>query len=51
MLGLLQGSHVVGLAKMAEAFNVPTMLTTVIEECGGYLIKRLQDVLPDQKAD
>lgn len=42
-------NNVIGLAKTAKVFNVPTMLTTVIEERGGYLIKGLQDVLPDQK--
>ena len=30
-------------------FNVPTILTTVLEERGGYLIKGLQDVFPEQK--
>jgi nicotinamidase-related amidase len=42
-------NNVVGLAKTAKAFNVPTILTTVIEERGGHLIKGLQDVFPDQK--
>jgi len=42
-------NNVVGLAKGAKVFNVPTILTTVIEERGGYLIKQLQDVYPDQK--
>jgi nicotinamidase-related amidase len=42
-------NNVVGLAKAAKVFNVPTILTTVIEERGGYLIKGLQDVFPDQK--
>jgi len=42
-------NNVVGLAKAAKAFNVPTILTTVIEERGGYLIKGLQDVFPEQK--
>lgn len=42
-------NNVVGLAKMAKAFDVPTVLTTVLEERGGYLIKGLQDVFPDQK--
>ena len=42
-------NNVVGLAKAAKVFNVPTILTTVIEERGGYLIKALQDVFPDQK--
>ncbi len=42
-------NNVVGLAKAAKVFNVPTILTTVLEERGGYLIKALQDVFPDQK--
>lgn len=42
-------NNVVGLAKSAKAFNVPTLLTTVVEERGGYLLKQLQDVFPDQK--
>jgi len=42
-------NNVVGLAKAAKVFNVPTILTTVIEERGGYIIKGLQDVFPDQK--
>ncbi len=42
-------NNVVGLAKAAKIFDVPTILTTVIEERGGYIIKGLQDVFPDQK--
>lgn len=42
-------NNVVGLAKAAKIFDVPTILTTVIEERGGYIIKALQDVFPDQK--
>jgi nicotinamidase-related amidase len=42
-------NNVVGLAKTAKAFGVPTILTTVLEERGGYLIKGLQDVFPEQK--
>jgi nicotinamidase-related amidase len=42
-------NNVIGLAKTAKVFNVPTILTTVIEERGGYLIKGLQNVFPDQK--
>jgi nicotinamidase-related amidase len=42
-------NNVVGLAKAAKAFGVPTILTTVVEERGGYLIKQLQDVFPEQK--
>ena len=42
-------NNVVGLAKAAKAFGVPTLFTTVVEERGGYLLKQLQDVFPDQK--
>lgn len=42
-------NNVVALAKSAKAFNVPTLLTTVVEDRGGLLIKPLQDVFPDQK--
>ena len=42
-------NNVLALAKMAKAFNVPTILTTVLEQRGGLLIKALQDVFPDQK--
>lgn len=42
-------NNVIGLAKTAKVFNVPTILTSVIEERGGYIIKGLLDVFPDQK--
>jgi nicotinamidase-related amidase len=42
-------NNVIGLAKAAKIFGVPTILTTVLEERGGYLIKGLQDIFPDQK--
>ena len=42
-------NNVVGLAKTAKVFSVSTILTTVIEERGGYLIKGLQDLFPEQK--
>ena len=42
-------NNVTGLAKAAKVFGVPTLLTTVMEERGGYIIKQLQDVFPDQK--
>src|SRR5881397_2662320 len=42
-------NNVVGLAKSAKLFGVPTLLTTVLERQGGYLIKPLQDVFPKQK--
>jgi nicotinamidase-related amidase len=42
-------NNVIALAKAAKVFSVPTVLTTVMEERGGYLIKGLQDVFPSQK--
>jgi nicotinamidase-related amidase len=46
---VLVQNNVVGLAKAAKVFNVPTVLTTVVEQRGGFLIKALQDVFPEQK--
>lgn len=40
---------VAGLSKAAKIFNVPTILTTVLEERGGLLIKQIQEVFPEQK--
>src|SRR5436853_3627794 len=42
-------NNVVGLAKAAKLFGVPTILTTVLEDRGGLLIKGLQDVFPEQE--
>ena len=42
-------NNVIGLAKAAKVFDVPTILTTVLEERGGLLIQGLQDVFPEQK--
>src|SRR3984893_15791109 len=42
-------NNVVGLAKTAKVFRVPTILTTVLEERGGRLIKDVQNVFPDQR--
>ncbi len=42
-------NNVIALAKTAKVFGVPTILTTVLEERGGLLIKGLQDIFPDQK--
>lgn len=42
-------NNVIGLAKTAKVFNVPTILTSVIEERGGYIVQGLRDVFPDQK--
>jgi nicotinamidase-related amidase len=45
---VLMINNVVSLAKAAKAFNVPTLLTTVVQDRGGYLIKPLQAVFPEQ---
>jgi nicotinamidase-related amidase len=42
-------NNVLGLAKTAKVFDVPTILSTVLEERGGFIIKGLQDVFPEQK--
>jgi len=42
-------NNVVGLTKAAKAFDVPTLFTTVVQDRGGYLIKQLQDIFPEQK--
>ena len=42
-------NNVVGLAKSAKVFGVPTLFSTVVEDRGGHLLKPLQDVFPDQK--
>jgi nicotinamidase-related amidase len=42
-------NNVVGLAKTAKVFGIPVILTTVLEERGGLLIKQLQELFPDQK--
>lgn len=40
---------VAGLSKAARIFKVPTVLTTVLEERGGLIIKQIQEVFPEQK--
>ena len=42
-------NSVVALAKTAKVFDVPTVLTTVVEDRGGHIIKGLQEVFPEQK--
>lgn len=42
-------NNVVALAKTAKVFDVPTLLTSVVEDRGGYIVKPLLDVFPDQK--
>src|SRR5258708_28721579 len=42
-------NNVVGLAKAAKGFGVPTILTTVTEERGGPLLKGAHDQFPAPK--
>nr|WP_202492602.1 hydrolase [Streptomyces sp. SID7813] len=42
-------NNAVGLAKAAKVFEVPTILTTVLEERGGLILPGLQEVFPEQK--
>ncbi|WP_439490172.1 hydrolase [Algoriphagus sp.] len=42
-------NNTIGLSKATKVFNVPTILTTVTEERGGYILKGIQDVFPEQK--
>jgi nicotinamidase-related amidase len=41
-------NNVVGLAKTAKVFNVPTILTSVQVGRGGFIIQGLRDVFPEQ---
>ncbi|WP_185982551.1 hydrolase [Aureimonas mangrovi] len=38
-----------GLAKLAKAFNVPTILTSVVAAQGGVIFPHITDVFPDQE--
>lgn len=38
-----------GLAKAAKAFGVPTILTSVIADRGGYIFPQITEVFPDQE--
>ena len=42
-------NNVTGLAKVAKAFAVPTILTTIGAARGGEIFKQIQAVFPDQK--
>ncbi|WP_105422761.1 hydrolase [Neorhizobium sp. T25_27] len=42
-------NNVTALAKLAKAFNVPTILTSVIADRGGRLFKQITDVFPGQE--
>lgn len=41
-------NNVTALAKGAKLFGVPTVLSTVVQDRGGRLIRQLQEVFPDQ---
>lgn len=42
-------NNAAGLAKAAKAFNVPTVLTTVVAGRGGLLFPQITDVFPGQE--
>ncbi len=42
-------NNAVAPATAARVYDVPTILTTVLEERGGLIIQGIQDVFPDQK--
>jgi nicotinamidase-related amidase len=42
-------NNTVALAKTAKAFSVPTLLTTVVKDRGGNLVRAIQDVFPEQE--
>lgn len=42
-------NNVIGLAKAAKVFQVPTILTSVLAQRGGKLFKGLRDVFPEQE--
>jgi nicotinamidase-related amidase len=42
-------NNAAGLAKAAKAFGVPTILTSVLAERGGYIFSQITDVFPDQE--
>jgi nicotinamidase-related amidase len=42
-------NNATGLAKAARAFNVPTILTTVVANRGGFLFPQIAEVYPGQE--
>ena len=42
-------NNAVGLAKAAKVFGVPTILTSVLEERGGFIFPQITEVFPDQQ--
>ncbi|WP_326637436.1 isochorismatase family protein [Streptosporangium sp. NBC_01755] len=47
--GNLVINNTLALAKAAKLFGIPTILTTVVADRGGRLLRSLQDVFPDQE--
>ncbi|HWK97193.1 MAG TPA: hydrolase [Pseudolabrys sp.] len=41
-------NNAAGLAKAAKVFGVPTILTSVVAERGGYIFPQVTDVFPDE---
>ncbi len=42
-------NNTTGLAKTAKVFGVPTILTSVVRERGGFIFPQITDVFPDQE--
>ncbi len=42
-------NNAVGLAKAAKVFGVPTILTSVLGERGGFIFPQITEVFPDQE--
>jgi nicotinamidase-related amidase len=42
-------NNVTGLARIAKAFDVPTVLTTIGAKRGGEIFRQIQVIFPDQK--
>lgn len=42
-------NNATGLAKAAKVFGVPTILTSVVADRGGYIFPQITDVFPDQE--
>ena len=42
-------NNTTGLAKTAKLFGVPTILTSVVGERGGFIFPQITDVFPDQE--
>ncbi|MFN3498130.1 MAG: hydrolase [Pannonibacter indicus] len=42
-------NNAAGLAKAAKAFNIPTILTSVLGERGGFIFPQITDVFPGQE--